>query len=149
MTDQPHFRDDRHVIRHAVECSAIDTSVDFQKLEDVAVIVASREAPPEPIQPPQQTPGTETDPQETAAKLQAAKQQILDAQQQVLDAQRQQLQQAREQAGLPATDSPQYVDTPIDRDSEPYIDTPIERDSEPYVDTQSERDDSDIGEAAR
>lgn len=72
----------------------IDTSVDFQKLEDVAVIVASREAPPEPIQPPQQTPGTETDPQETAAKLQAAQQQIQEAQQQVQDAQQQQLQQA-------------------------------------------------------
>ena len=40
----------------------IDPSVDFQKLEDVAIIVASREAPPEPIQPPTQTPGTETDP---------------------------------------------------------------------------------------
>ena len=73
---------------------AIDTSVDFQKLEDVAVIVASREAPPEPIQPPQQTPGTETDPNETAQKLQAAQQQIQDAQQQVQDAQQQQLQQA-------------------------------------------------------
>jgi len=72
----------------------IDTSVDFQKLEDVAVIVASREAPPEPIQPPTQTPGTETDPYETAEKLQAAQQQIQDAQQQVQEAQQQQLQQA-------------------------------------------------------
>ena len=72
----------------------IDTSVDFQKLEDVAIIVASREAPPEPIQPPLQTPGTETDPYETAAKLQAAQQQIQDAQQQVQEAQQQQLQQA-------------------------------------------------------
>lgn len=73
---------------------ALETSVNFQKLEDVAVIVASREAPPEPIQPPPQTPGTETDPYETAAKLQQAQQQILDAHQQVLDAQQQQLQQA-------------------------------------------------------
>ena len=72
----------------------IDTSVDFQKLEDVAIIVASREAPPEPIQPPLQTPGTETDPYETAAKLQAAQQQIQDAQQQVQEAQQQQLQEA-------------------------------------------------------
>jgi len=72
----------------------LDTSVDFQKLEDVAVIVASREAPPEPIQPPTQTPGTETDPYETAERLQAAQQQIQDAQQQVQDAQQQQLQQA-------------------------------------------------------
>lgn len=79
----------------------IDTSVDFQKLEDVAVIVASREAPPEPIQPPPQTPGTETDPYETAEKLQAAQQQIQDAQRQILDAQQQQLQQAQMQAGQP------------------------------------------------
>ena len=72
----------------------VDTSVDFQKLEDVAIIVASREAPPEPLQPPPQTPGTETDPYETAKKLQDAQQQIQDAQQQVQDAQQQQLQQA-------------------------------------------------------
>ena len=84
----------------------IDTSVDFQKLEDVAVIVASREAPPEPIQPPPQTPGTETDPYETAAKLAAAKQQILDAHQQVLDAQQQQLQQAQLQAPQQVSSQP-------------------------------------------
>ena len=80
-----------------LEYGVIDTSVDFQKLEDVAIIVASREAPPEPIQPPTQTPGTETDPYETAAKLQAAQQQIQDAQQQVQDAQKQQLEQAQRQ----------------------------------------------------
>ncbi|MBO6210426.1 MAG: rod shape-determining protein MreC, partial [Schwartzia sp.] len=39
----------------------IEPATDFQRLEDVAVIVASREAPPEPWQPPVQTPGTETD----------------------------------------------------------------------------------------
>ncbi|MBR7024427.1 MAG: rod shape-determining protein MreC [Selenomonadaceae bacterium] len=72
----------------------IDTSVDFQKLEDVAIIVASREAPPEPIQPPPQTPGTETDPYETAEKIQKAQQQIQEAQQQVQEAQQQQLQEA-------------------------------------------------------
>ena len=72
----------------------IDTSVDFQKLEDVAIIVASREAPPEPLQPPTQTPGTETDPYETAERLQQAQQQIQDAQQQIQDAQQQQLQEA-------------------------------------------------------
>ena len=72
----------------------VTTSVDFQKLEDVAVIVKSREAPPEPLQPPQQTPGTETNPYETAEKLRAAQQQILDAQQQILDAQQKQLQEA-------------------------------------------------------
>ncbi|WP_026767717.1 rod shape-determining protein MreC [Selenomonas ruminantium] len=40
----------------------LESAVDFQKLEDVQVITASREAPPEPIKPPMQTPGTETDP---------------------------------------------------------------------------------------
>ncbi|MBR2215131.1 MAG: rod shape-determining protein MreC [Selenomonadaceae bacterium] len=40
----------------------LETAVDFQKLEDVAVIIRSREAPPEPLRPPAQTPGTETDP---------------------------------------------------------------------------------------
>ncbi len=84
----------------------IDTSVDFQKLEDVAVIVASREAPPEPIQPPVQTPGTETDPYETAEKLQQAQQQIQDAQQQIQDAQQQQLQEA----GYVVEDTQQQAD---------------------------------------
>ncbi len=41
----------------------LEPSVNFQKLEDVAVIVASRESPPEPLQPPVQTPGTETVPE--------------------------------------------------------------------------------------
>ena len=38
----------------------IEPSVDFQKLEDVAIVVKSRVAPPTPMQPPPQTPGTET-----------------------------------------------------------------------------------------
>ena len=38
----------------------IEPAVDFQKLEDVEIIVKSREAPPAPITPPPQTPGTET-----------------------------------------------------------------------------------------
>lgn len=42
----------------------IETAVDFQKLEDVAVIVSSREAPPEPLIPPPQTPGTEMMPED-------------------------------------------------------------------------------------
>ena len=47
--------------------AVVETAVDFQRLEDVAVIVASREAPPEPLTPPSQTPGTETDPREKQA----------------------------------------------------------------------------------
>jgi rod shape-determining protein MreC len=52
--------DDGGLLKYAV----LEPAVDFQKLEDVAVIVASREAPPVPLTPPPQTPGTETDPQE-------------------------------------------------------------------------------------
>ncbi|MDD6133859.1 MAG: rod shape-determining protein MreC [Selenomonadaceae bacterium] len=50
----------------------LETAVDFQKLEDVMVITASREAPPEPIKPPVQTLGTETDPAAQAAEAKAA-----------------------------------------------------------------------------
>jgi len=45
-----------------LKIGVLEAAVDFQKLEDVLVITASREAPPEPIKPPPQTPGTETDP---------------------------------------------------------------------------------------
>ena len=50
----------------------LEPAVDFQKLEDVMVITVSREAPPEPIRPPVQTPGTETDPAAQAAEAKAA-----------------------------------------------------------------------------
>lgn len=49
-----------------LKIGVLEAAVDFQKLEDVLVITASREAPPEPIKPPPQTPGTETDPQAQA-----------------------------------------------------------------------------------
>ena len=47
----------------------IEPSVNFQKLEDVAVIVKSREAPPEPMKPPVQTPGTETTAQQSGGAV--------------------------------------------------------------------------------
>lgn len=50
----------------------IEPAADFQRLEDVAVIVASREAPPESWQPPVQAPGTETDPKAALAAQEAA-----------------------------------------------------------------------------
>ena len=53
--------------------AVIEPATDFQRLEDVAVIVASREAPPEPWQPPKQTPGTETDPKAALAAQEAAR----------------------------------------------------------------------------
>ena len=75
----------------------MEPSVNFQKLEDVAVIVASRESPPQPLQPPPQTPGTETNPAETAQKIQQAQITQQQARQQVQQAQQQQLQQAQKQ----------------------------------------------------
>lgn len=53
--------------------AVIEPATDFQRLEDVAVIVASREAPPEPWQPPKQTPGTETDPKAALAAQEVAR----------------------------------------------------------------------------
>ena len=60
-----------------LQVAILEPAVDFQKLEDVMVITASREAPPEPFQTPEQTPGTETDPAQEAkeAAQQAAAQQ--------------------------------------------------------------------------
>ncbi|MDY6053501.1 MAG: rod shape-determining protein MreC [Anaerovibrio sp.] len=44
-----------------LEEAIIEPAADFQKLEDVMIITASREAPPEKMTAPVQTPGTETD----------------------------------------------------------------------------------------
>jgi len=49
-----------------LKIAILESAVDFQKLEDVAVIVNSREAPPEPLESPKKTPGTENDTQEGA-----------------------------------------------------------------------------------
>lgn len=83
----------------------IDPAVDFQKLEDVAVIVASREAPPEPLTPPKQTPGTETDPlpeserrkAEVAQEEQAAQTRAIQQAQAQVQAAQQRLQQLQQQ----------------------------------------------------
>ena len=61
--------DEGGLLKYAV----LEPAVDFQRLEDVAVIVASREAPPAPITPPAQTPGTETDPAAEKAAAEEAK----------------------------------------------------------------------------
>ena len=55
-----------------LKIALLEPAVDFQRLEDVAVIVASREAPPEPLKTPAQTPGTETDPQAEAEEQKQA-----------------------------------------------------------------------------
>ncbi len=84
----------------------MEPSVNFEKLEDVAVIVASREAPPEPIQPPPQTPGTETDPVKTAQEIQQSKLIREQARQQVQQTQQQQLQQAAAKNPQPQQPAP-------------------------------------------
>ena len=90
--------DEGGLLKHGI----VATTVNFEKLEDVAVIVASREAPPEPLPPIIQTPGTETDPQETAEKLRQAQEQLQQAQEQVQLQQQQQLQEAQEQVQVQA-----------------------------------------------
>lgn len=44
-----------------LQIAAIETAVDFQRLEDVMIITAAREVPASAMVPPAQTPGTETD----------------------------------------------------------------------------------------
>lgn len=44
-----------------LEIAVVEPAVDFQRLEDVLIITASREAPPAALTPPPQTAGTETD----------------------------------------------------------------------------------------
>lgn len=52
----------------------IETAVDFQRLEDVAIITASREAPPAPVQPQPLSPGSAAAAQISAAQTKAAAQ---------------------------------------------------------------------------
>ena len=70
--------DEGGLLKYAV----LEPAVDFQRLEDVVVIVASREAPPAPITPPPQTPGTETDPAAVKAAAEQAKREAEEAQRQ-------------------------------------------------------------------
>ena len=48
-----------------LEIATMSPAADFQKIEDVMIITASREASPVPLTPPPQTPGTETNPDGT------------------------------------------------------------------------------------
>ena len=83
--------DEGGLLKHAI----LGTAVNFEKLEDVAVIVNSREAPPEPLPPPIQTSSAVTDPAEAAKQLQKSKQIQQEVQAQIRLAQQQQLEQAR------------------------------------------------------
>ena len=60
--------DDTGLLKVAI----IETAVDFQRLEDVAIITASREAPPAPIQPTPLSPGAAAAAQISAEQAKAA-----------------------------------------------------------------------------
>lgn len=60
--------DDSGLLKIAV----IETAVDFQRLEDVAIITASRQAPPEPVQALPLSPGAAAAAQISAAQTKAA-----------------------------------------------------------------------------
>ena len=55
-----------------LKVGAIETAVDFQRLEDVAIITASREAPPEPVQAMPLSPGAAAAAAISAAQNKAA-----------------------------------------------------------------------------
>ena len=83
--------DEGGLLKHGI----IDTAVNFEKLEDVAVIVNSREAPPEPLPPPVTN---ESNPDPELAKQQLEQQQKIqqEVQEQVRQAQQRQIEQAQQ-----------------------------------------------------
>ncbi|MBQ7704815.1 MAG: rod shape-determining protein MreC [Selenomonadaceae bacterium] len=87
--------DEGGLLKHGI----VATTVNFEKLEDVAVIVNSRETPPEPLPPVLQTAGTELDAEEVAKQLEHSKiiqQEVRDS---VKQAQQLQLEQAQKSGG--------------------------------------------------
>lgn len=84
--------DEGGLLKHGI----IDTAVNFEKLEDVAVIVNSREPPPDPLPPPVLS-DSNADPEQTAKQQAHAKQIQQEVQDKVHQAQQQQIQQAQEQ----------------------------------------------------
>ena len=87
--------DEGGLLKHGI----IDTAVNFEKLEDVSVIVNSREAPPEPFLPTVQSAETEADKEQLAKQLEHAKQIQQEVQAQVRQSQQQQLLQAQQNSG--------------------------------------------------
>ena len=55
-----------------LKVALIETAVDFQRLEDVAIITASREAPPAPMQSTPLSPGAAAAAQISATQAKAA-----------------------------------------------------------------------------
>jgi rod shape-determining protein MreC len=87
--------DEGGLLKHGI----VATTVNFEKLEDVAVVVVSREPPPEPLPPVIQTSGTELDAQEVEKQLEYAKEVQQEVHDRVKQKQAEQLEQARQSGG--------------------------------------------------
>lgn len=87
--------DEGGLLKHGV----VATTVNFEKLEDVMVIVESRETPPEPLPPVIQTSGSEMDAAEVAKQLEYSREVQNEVRQRIKDRQVQQLEQARHGGG--------------------------------------------------
>mgnify|MGYP002855647694 CR=1 FL=1 len=87
--------DEGGLLKHGI----VATTVNFEKLEDVAVIVESREPPPEPLPPVIQSAGSEIDAEEVAKQLEHAKIIQQEVRDRVKQAQILQLEQVRQSGG--------------------------------------------------
>ena len=87
--------DEGGLLKHGI----VATTVNFEKLEDVAVITESREAPPDPLPPVIQTSGSSLDAAEVAKQLEYSKQVQDEVRDRVKQRQIQQLEQARQGVG--------------------------------------------------
>jgi rod shape-determining protein MreC len=87
--------DEGGLLKHGI----VATTVNFEKLEDVAVIVNSREAPPEPLPPVIQTSGTELDAEEVSKQLQYSKMIQQEVRDRVKQKQISQIEQAQQSGG--------------------------------------------------
>ena len=87
--------DEGGLLKHGI----VTTTVNFEKLEDVAVIVNSRETPPEPLPPVIQTSGSSLDEAEVAKQLEYSKEVQQEVRDRVKQAQIQQLQEAQQSGG--------------------------------------------------
>ncbi len=87
--------DEGGLLKHGI----VATTVNFEKLEDVAIIVNSREAPPEPLPPIIQSENTDPNSEDAAKQLEYSKQVQKEVHDRVKQAQEKQLEQARQSVG--------------------------------------------------
>ena len=87
--------DEGGLLKHGI----VATTVNFEKLEDVAVITVSRELPPDPLPPVIQTSGSELDAAEVQKQLEYSKEVQDEVRDRVKHRQQTQLEQARQSGG--------------------------------------------------